>query len=96
MLDMKFVAWDQDKNERLKDERGISFEEVMDAIVDGKIIVILRNKNQDRYPNQRVFIVDIDDYIYLIPFVEGEDKLFLKTIYPSRKHTKQYIEKGAL
>lgn len=96
MIDMKFVAWDPDKNEWLKIERGISFEEVMDAIVDGKIIAILRNKNQDRYPNQRIFIVDIDDYIYLMPFVEGEDKIFLKTIYPSRKHTRHYIEKGVL
>lgn len=96
MRGMKYVAWDPEKNELLKADRGISFEEVMDAIVDGKIIAILRNKNLVRYPNQRIFVVDIDDYVYLVPFVEEEEKIFLKTIYPSRKHTRQYIEKGVL
>lgn len=93
---MKYVAWDPKKNERLKAERGISFEEVMDAIVEGKTIAILRNKNEDRYPNQRVYVVEIDDYAYLVPFVEDDEKVFLKTMYPSRKHTRQYIEKGGL
>lgn len=93
---MKYVAWDPKKNEWLKEERGISFEEGMDAIVDGKTIAVLRNKNKDRFPNQRIFVVEIDDYAYLIPFVEDDEKLFLKTIYPSRKHTRQYIEKGGL
>lgn len=91
---MKYVAWDPKKNERLKVERGISFEEVMDAIVDGKTIAVLENKNKDRFPNQRLFVVEIDDYAYLMPFVEDDEKLFLKTIYPSRKHTRLYIEKG--
>ncbi len=93
---MKFVAWDPEKNERLKIERGISFEDVMDAIVEGNIIVVLKNKNKERYIHQRVFVVNIDDYAYCIPFVEGDDNMFLKTIYPSRKHTKKYIEKGVL
>ena len=93
---MKFVAWDPDKNERLKIERGISFEEIMDAIVDGKTITVLKNKNKERYSHQRIFVVNIDDYAFCIPFVEGDEKLFLKTIYASRKHTKKYIEKGAI
>ena len=90
------MAWDPEKNERLKIERGISFEDVMDAIVEGNIIVVLKNKNKERYIHQRVFVVNIDDYAYCIPFVEGDDNMFLKTIYPSRKHTKKYIEKGVL
>lgn len=92
---MKYVAWDADKNEWLKAERGISFEEIMEAIMEGNTIAILRHKNIDRHPNQRLFVVNIDNYAYLIPFVEDDEKVFLKTIYPSRKYTKQYIEKGA-
>ena len=93
---MKFVAWDTIKNEKLKAERGITFEEVMDASVVGRVMMILRHNNPKRYPNQRIFVVDIDDYAYLMPFVEDEEKIFLKTIYPSRKHTRDYMEKGEL
>lgn len=91
---MKYVSWDPDKNEWLKMTRGISFEEIMDAIVEGKTIIIFRHKNIQIHPNQRLFVVNIDNYAYLIPFVEDDEKVFLKTIYPSRKYTKLYIEKG--
>lgn len=96
MIDMKFVAWDQDKNERLKDERGISFEEVMDALIDERVIGRFPHPNQERYPHQQVYVVALDEYVYIIPFVEDEEKIFLKTIYPSRKFTKKYIEKGGI
>lgn len=91
---MKYVSWDPDKNEWLKMTRGISFEEIMDAIVEGKTIIIFRHKNISQHPNQRLFVVNIDNYAYLIPFVEDDEKVFLKTVYPSRKYTKIYIEKG--
>jgi len=91
---MKYVAWDVDKNEWLKIARGISFEEIMNAMVEGNAITILRHKNVDRHPNQRLFVVNIDNYAYLVPFVEDDEKVFLKTVYPSRKYTRQYIEKG--
>ena len=93
---MKFVAWDPDKNERLKLERGISFEEVMDALIDERVIGRFPHPNQERYPHQQVYVVALDEYVYIIPFVEDEEKIFLKTIYPSRKFTKKYIEKGGI
>ena len=93
---MKYVAWDQEKNERLLATRGIGFEEVINAIFEGKTITVLRHQNVKRYPNQCLFVINIDDYAYVVPFVEDKEKVFLKTIYPSRKHTKFYIEKGAL
>ncbi len=93
---MKFVAWDVQKNERLKIERRISFEEVIEAIVNEQIIGKFPHPNQERYPGQQVYVVAFDEYVYIIPFVEDEEKIFLKTIYPSRKYTKKYIEKGVL
>ncbi len=92
---MKYVAWDTRKNEWLIATRGIGFEEAVEAIFDGRTITILRHKNVKRHLNQRLFVINIDDYAYVVPFVEDEEKVFLKTIYPSRKHTKLYIEQGA-
>lgn len=91
---MKYIEWDQEKNEKLKDERGISFEEAMDAIVGDGLLTILENPNKERYNNQRLYIVDIFGYAHVVPCVEDKEKIFLKTVYPSRKYTKQYIEKG--
>lgn len=93
---MKFMAWDPDKNERLKWERRISFEEVIDAIIDEQVIGRFPHPNQERYPRQQIYVVALDEYVYIIPFVEDEEKIFLKTIYPSRKFTKKYIEKGGI
>lgn len=93
---MKYVAWSKEKNNLLEVTRGIGFEDVMEAIFEDKTLTILRHTNMKRHPNQRLFIVNIDDYAYVIPFVEDEEKIFLKTIYPSRKYTKLFIEKGDL
>lgn len=93
---MKYVAWDSENNDKIIATRGIGFEEVINAIFEGKTITVLRHQNVKRHPNQRLFVINIDDYAYVVPFVEDKEKLFLKTIYPSRKHTEQYIEKGAL
>ena len=91
---MKYMAWDPAKNEWLKATRGVGFEEVMDAVVEGRVLAVLGHKNFERHPNQRIIVVNIHDYAYIVPFVEDDEKVFLKTVYPSRKHTKRYIEKG--
>lgn len=78
------------KNLKLKQERGISFEEVILAIANGYLLDILEHPNKEKYNNQKIYVVNIDDYIYLVPFVEKEHTLFLKTIFPSRKFTKKY------
>ncbi len=88
---MKFFDWDEEKNEQLKRERGVSFEEVLVAIEEGRLLDITFHHNQKRYPGQKFFIVNINQYAYLIPFVENEEKIFLKTIIPSRKATKRYL-----
>lgn len=88
---MKYIDWDKKKNEQLKQEREISFEDILNTIEEGNLLDIVEHPNKNRYPNQKIFIVTINDYAYLVPFVEDEEKIFLKTIIPSRKATKQYI-----
>jgi uncharacterized DUF497 family protein len=91
---MKPFRWSHEKNEQLKTERDISFEEVILAIeVDG-LLDILRHSNPDKYPNQRVFVVAVEKYVYLVPFVEEAEHYFLKTIIPSRKATRDYLKSG--
>lgn len=94
IIPVKFFDWNDEKNKKLKRERNISFEDVLVAISDDKILDILENKNTKRYPNQKVFIVNIAEYAYLVPFVEDKDKYFLKTIIPSRIMTKKYLKGG--
>lgn len=89
---MKYFDWETLKNEQLIKERGISFEEVLIAIEGGYLLDIVEHPNKAKYPNQKIFIVRIEDYAYLVPFVEDEEKIFLKTIVPSRKATKKYIK----
>ncbi len=88
---MKYFDWSAEKNEQLKEERGISFEEIVVAINGGGILDVLPHPQQKRYPNQRIFVIQINHYAYLVPFVEDDEKIFLKTMYPSRKATKNYI-----
>jgi uncharacterized DUF497 family protein len=88
---MKYFDWDYDKNQSLKIERNVSFEEIELAIEDQKILDIVEHHNKTKYENQRVLIIEIDEYAYLVPFVEDEQKIFLKTIIPSRKATKKYL-----
>ncbi len=87
---MKVIAWDEQKNILLKAEREVSFEEVLIAIEEGKLLDILEHTNK-KYAHQRILVIEINLYAYLVPFVETEEELFLKTIIPSRKATKQYI-----
>ena len=87
---MKYFAWDDAKNAKLKADRGIGFEDVVFHIERGDLLDILEHPNPDRYAGQRLFVVQREDYVYLVPFIE-EHTVFLKTIIPSRKATKQYL-----
>ena len=91
---MKPFRWGPEKNEQLKFERGISFENMVVAIESGGLVDILAHPNPAKYPNQRVLVVASDGYAYLVPFVEEEDHFFLKTVIPSRKATRDYLNKG--
>ena len=88
---MKFFAWDDAKNAKLRADRGIGFEDIVFHIERGDLLDILEHPNPDRYAGQRIFVVQRDDYVYLVPYVEDEDTVFLKTIIPSRKATTQYL-----
>ena len=88
---MKVFAWDPEKNDRLQTERGISFEQIVVNILQVKEVDVFDHPNQAKYPGQKISLVVVDSYAYLVPFVETDDEMFLKTIIPSRKATKQYI-----
>lgn len=88
---MKHYSWNPEKNRQLKAERGVSFEEVVFYIERGQLRDIVEHPNQERYGGQRIFIVEINEYVYLVPFVETEREVFLKTIIPSRKATERYL-----
>jgi len=94
MAGMKPINWNTTKNIRIKAERGVSFEEVLSAISHGGVLDVLDHPNTEHYPNQRMFILRIRGYAYLVPFVETDDEIFLKTIIPSRKATRKYLAKG--
>ena len=92
---MKYFDWDRDKNEVLKENREISFDEVVDAYESGNVLDVIKNPSK-KHSEQRVLVVNIRNYIYLVPFVENNEKYFLKTIFPSRKMTKKYLIKGGV
>ncbi|MBU2571397.1 BrnT family toxin [Methylotuvimicrobium sp. KM2] len=89
---MNHFAWNSEKNEQLIRERGISFERIIYHIENEGLLDVVKHPNPAKYPKQRMFIVNIENYAYLVPFVENETEFFLKTIIPSRKATKKYIE----
>jgi len=86
-MENKIIKWNIEKNELLKHDRGVSFELIESLIEEGKILDIIENKN---YPNQRVFLFNLDNYIISVPFVENNEEIFLKTIFRTRKLNKQY------
>ena len=88
---MKIFEWDEKKNEKLKAERGISFEEVVFYISNDFVLDVILHLNADKYPGQKMFIINIDNYAYLVPFIEENEIIYLKTIIPSRKATKKYL-----
>lgn len=88
---MKQINWNSEKNQTLMIERGISFEDVVFGLQSGGLLDDLVHPNIEKYPNQRMFVVKVDDYAWLVPYVDSEMEFFLKTIIPSRKATKQYL-----
>ena len=88
---MKLFDWNDDKNEWLKNERGVSFEEIIYHISHGGLLDTIEHPNPKAYPGQRVFIVNVEGYACLVPYVEDDKTIFLKTIIPSRKMTRQYL-----
>ena len=88
---MKYFDWNENKNQWLKKERHISFEAVVNYLEEGKILDKINHPNVERYPNQRIFVVAHENYAYLVPFVEDDTTVFLKTIIPSRKATEKYL-----
>ncbi|HVM71831.1 MAG TPA: BrnT family toxin [Anaerolineales bacterium] len=89
---MKTFSWNDEKNALLQAERQISFEQVVLYIEMGFLLDVLEHPNQKKYKGQKVFVVEIDEYVYLVPFVESDEQVFLKTIIPSRKATKKYLK----
>jgi len=83
--------WNDEKSLAIKVERGVSFEDVVFHVAAGGLLDVLDHPNSDAYPGQRIMIVDIDGYVFMVPFVPARDVMFLKTIIPSRKMTKQYL-----
>lgn len=90
---VKYIDWDEARNMRLKVERGISFEDIQAAMEEGKMLADVDHPLKTRYPNQKVLIIDFNNFVYVVPYVEDEEKIFLRTIFPSRKLTKKYLFK---
>ncbi len=91
----KPIRWSAEKNLELKRERDVSFEEILSAVEQGGLLLTVEHPNKARYPNQRVWIVSLRGYAHMVPFVETDDEIFLKTIMPSRKATKQYLNEAS-
>ncbi|WP_457625367.1 hypothetical protein [Persephonella sp.] len=89
------VNWDEEKNRWLKKERGISFEDIELAILENRVLDILEHPNKEKYPSQKLLIVEIEGYAYVVPYVEKskDNEIFLKTIFPSRKYTRKYLKR---
>jgi len=90
------MTWNPAKNEQLKRERGIAFETIAYYLEQGRTLAVTAHPNPARYPNQRMFVFQINDYIYLVPFVESDTEVFLKTIIPSRKATRAWLGRRPL
>ncbi len=89
-MDQHGVAWSDEKNQLLKANRGFGFEQVMEALADGRLLEDLPNPSVN-FPNQRILIVEIHAYAYIVPYIYNNGKMFLKTLYASRKATKKYL-----
>ena len=86
---VKYFTWDEGKNEKLKTERGVSFEEIVFHIERGDVLDILEHPNRERYEGRCIFVVQREGYAYLVAFVEEDELVVLKTIIPSRKVTRK-------
>jgi len=86
--------WNPEKNEELKKERDISFEQIVFHLIQGDVWKIANHPDQKKYPGQKIYFVIVEGYVYLVPFVIEGEYYFLKTIIPSRKATRDYSEDG--
>ena len=84
--------WNSDKNEWLKPNRNISFEEIIFHLSQGDIWMVADHPNRGKYPNQRIYFVVVDNYVYIVPHIIKKDLIFLKTIIPSRKATRAFLK----
>lgn len=91
---MKPFEWSDNKNRWLKKERGICFEEVVFAILGGQLVNIIEHPNRQKYKKQRIYLIEVEHYIYAVPYEEKDDAVILITIFPSRKYTKKYLKEG--
>lgn len=89
---MKPYDWNEAKNTQLKSERTVSFEHIIAAIDEKRVLETIEHPNKIRYSHQKMYVVRIEEYVYLVPFVEDDAKIFLKTIIPSRKATRKYLK----
>lgn len=90
-MGMRTFKWSAEKNEVLARERGVTFEEIVERIGSGATVVETDHPNREKYPHQRLLIVELDGYAYVVPFVQDGDTCFLKTIIPSRKATRRHL-----
>lgn len=88
---MSDFDWNEEKNEFLKSARGVSFEEVVFHIQNGDVLDVIKHPNANRYPKQNIVVMNIEGYVYLVPYVKERGVRFLKSIIPSRKATKEYL-----
>lgn len=88
---MRRFNWNAEKNQQLIRERGVSFEDVVFFILQGDILDNVKHPNSEKYPGQRLFVISIDEYVHLVPYVESAEEIFLKTVIPSRKATREYL-----
>ena len=88
--------WNDEKNQKLKSERGVTFEDIVYHITHGGLLDVIEHPNQKHYSGQKIFVVNIEEYVYIVPFVEEDESIFMKTIIPSRKMTKLYLKGGKI
>jgi hypothetical protein len=88
---MNIFRWDNEKNELLKRTRGVCFEQVVLLMERGEVLDTIEHQNQEKYPGQKIAVVMIDSFVYLVPYVENNEEIFLKTIIPSRKDRNKYV-----
>ena len=88
---MSEFDWDDEKNEMLERVRGVCFEDVLVCIQNGGVIDVIRHPNRDRYPSQSIIVLNVEGYVWLVPYVKTRGVRFLKTIIPSRKATREYL-----
>ena len=90
-LYMKLFDWNTEKNGWLREVRGVTFEDIVYHLCADGLLDVIEHSQPEKYPGQRIFVVSVEGYVYLVPFVESQDVIFLKTIIPSRKLTRRYL-----